>query len=237
MPTPHLRAQSDDYAKTVLMPGDPLRARYIAENFFDDPRLVTDVRAMEGYTGTWKGTPISVQGSGMGIPSIQIYATELYTQYGVENIIRIGSCGALQDNIDLGDVIIAVGAGTDSNVNRMRLGGWDLAAVADYGLLRAVVDSAEARGQKPHVGSIFTSDYFYSPQEGVFDLLEKYGILAVEMEAAGLYGLAAELGKKALAVCTVSDQIKREQAMSVEDRQTSFNDMITMVLDAVLTLP
>lgn len=218
------------------MPGDPLRARYIAENFFDDPRLVTSVRAMEGYTGTWKGQPISVQGSGMGVPSIQIYATELYNEFGVESIIRIGSCGALQENINLGDVIVAVGAGTDSGVNRMRFNNWDLPAVADFGLLRSVVEAAEAAGQTPHVGTIFTSDFFYDPVEGKFDLLEKYGVLAVEMEAAGLYGLAAELGKKALTVCTVSDQIKRNEAMSTEDRQTSFNDMITMVLDATLNV-
>ena len=236
MPTPHISAQANDYAKTVLMPGDPLRARYIAENFFDDPRLVTSVRAMEGYSGTWKGAPVSVQGSGMGIPSIQIYATELYNEFGVENIIRIGSCGALQDNINLGDVIVAVGASTDSGVNRMRFNNWDFSAVADYGLLRAVVEAAEAAGQTPHVGTIFTSDFFYDPVEGKFELLEKYGVLAVEMEAAGLYGLAAELGKKALAVCTVSDQIKRNEAMSTEDRQTSFNDMITMVLDAAIAL-
>ena len=218
------------------MPGDPLRARYIAENFFDDPRLVTSVRAMEGYTGTWKGQPISVQGSGMGVPSIQIYATELYNEFGVESIIRIGSCGALQENINLGDVIVAVGAGTDSGVNRMRFNNWDLPAVADFGLLRSVVEAAEAAGQTPHVGTIFTSDFFYDPVEGKFDLLEKYGVLAVEMEAAGLYGLAAELGKKALTVCTVSDQIKRNEAMSTEERQTSFNDMITMVLDATLNV-
>ena len=134
------------------------------------------------------------------------------------------------------DVIVAVGAGTDSGVNRMRFNNWDLPAVADFGLLRSVVEAAEAAGQTPHVGTIFTSDFFYDPVEGKFDLLEKYGVLAVEMEAAGLYGLAAELGKKALTVCTVSDQIKRNEAMSTEDRQTSFNDMITMVLDATLNV-
>lgn len=236
MSTPHISASADDYAKTVLMPGDPLRAQFIAENYLDDARQVTNVRAMQGYTGTWKGEPISVQGSGMGIPSILIYATELYNEFGVENIIRIGSCGAIQDNINLGDVVIAHGVGTDSNVNRIRLGGMDLPAVADFGLLRSVVEASEAAGKEPYVGTLFTSDLFYHPDPDVFALLEKYGFAGVEMEAAGLYGVATELGKKALAVCTVSDQLKRQEFMSAEERQTSFDEMITIVLDASITL-
>lgn len=236
MSTPHISANKGDYAKTVLMPGDPLRAQFVAENYLDNPKLVTDVRSMKGYTGTYKGHPVSVQGSGMGIPSIQIYATELYNQFDVENIIRIGSCGAIQDKIKLGDVIIAMGAGTDSLVNRARLGGYDFSAVADYGLLRASVEAAENQGVKPIVGTIFSTDYFYSVDPDQLGLLEKYGFLALEMEAAGLYGLAAELGKKALAVCTVSDHIKRNEQMSPEDRQTSFGDMFTIVLDAAISL-
>lgn len=217
------------------MPGDPLRAKFIADTYLDDVRLVSDVRNMFGFTGTHNGVPISVQGSGMGVPSFQIYATELVREFGVERIVRVGSCGALQKSLALGDVVIGIGAGTDSTVNRTRLRGRDLPAVADYDLLAATVEAARELGITPHVGSIFTSDFFYDPHpdDDVFGLLERYGFLAVEMEAAGLYGLAAELGFAALAVCTVSDHISLEQVMSVEDRQTSFNDMMQLVLTAL----
>ncbi len=233
MPTPHISAQSGDYAPTVLMPGDPLRAKYIAETFLDEPRLVNEVRNMLGFTGSYKGKPVSVQGSGMGVPSFQIYATELIREFGAESIIRVGSCGALADSLQLGDIVLGIGAGTDSTVNRVRLGGRDFAAVADYSLLKAAVDSAELLGLRPVVGTIFTSDFFYDPGEGTFDLLERYGFLAVEMEAAGLYGVAAEHGIKALAICTVSDHIKRGEAMSSEDRQLSFDDMIRCTLESI----
>lgn len=235
MTTPHLRAEPGDFAPTVLMPGDPLRARFIAETFLDDARLVTDIRAMEGWTGTYNGVPISVQGSGMGVPSFQIYATELVKFYGVERIVRVGSCGALQPSLNLGDVIVAIGAGTDSTTNQTRLKGRDLPAVADYKLLADTMNAAAGLGIEPKVGTVFTSDFFYDPdpESGVFDLLTKYGFLAVEMEAAGLYGLAAELGFASLAVCTVSDHIALEQQMSAEDRQTSFNDMMKLVLTAL----
>lgn len=216
------------------MPGDPLRARYIAETYLDDVRQVNEIRAMAGFTGTYGGRPVSVQGSGMGVPSIQIYATELIQHFGVSRIVRVGSCGALQDHLDLGDVVVGMAAGTDSIVNRRRLEGRDFPAVADYGLLRAVVETAETRGLTPRVGSVFTSDFFYEPEgSNTFELLERYGFLAVEMEAAGLYGVAAEHGAAALTVATVSDQLKRGEHLSAEDRQTSFDDMITLVLDAV----
>ncbi len=233
MPTPHISAAADDYAPTVLMPGDPLRAKYIAETFLDEPRLVTEVRNMLGYTGSYQGKPVSVQGSGMGVPSFQIYATELIREYGVTSIIRVGSCGALADSLQLGDVVMGIGAGTDSTVNRARLEGRDFAAVADYSLLSAAVASAERLGLKAAVGTLFTSDFFYDPNEGTIDLLDRYGFLAIEMEAAGLYGVAAEHGIKALAICTVSDHIKRGEAMSSEDRQLSFDDMIRCTLDSI----
>lgn len=234
MSTPHLKADPGDYAPTVLMPGDPLRARYIAETYLDDVREVNSVRNMLGYTGSYNGRAVSIQGSGMGVPSMQIYATELIKEFGVERIVRVGSCGAIRDEINLGDVVVALAAGTDSIVNRRRLGGRDFPAVADYGLLRAVVDRAEAGGTTARVGSVFTSDFFYEPEgSDTFALLERYGFLAVEMEAAGLYGVAAEFGAAALTVATVSDQIKRGEAMSAEDRQTSFDDMITLVLGAL----
>jgi purine-nucleoside phosphorylase len=191
---------------------------------------------MLGFTGSYNGRPVSVQGSGMGVPSIQIYATELIREYGVRRIVRVGSCGALQDDINLGDVVVALAAGTDSGVNRARLEGRDFPAVADYDLLRAVVDAAEPKGLNARVGSVFTSDFFYEPDgSNTFALLERYGFLAVEMEAAGLYGVAAEHGAAALTVATVSDQLKRGEHMSAEDRQRSFHDMITLVLDAVTT--
>lgn len=234
MATPHLRGEPGDYASTVLMPGDPLRAKFIAETYLESITEVNDVRGMLGYTGTWQGTPVSVQGSGMGVPSMQIYATELITHFGVERIVRVGSCGAIQDEIDLGDVVVAIAAGTDSVVNRRRLDGRDFPAVADYDLLRAVTDAAGERGLSARVGSVYTSDFFYEPEGSTtFELLERYGFLAVEMEAAGLYGVAAEHGAAALTVATVSDQLKRGEHMSAEDRQTSFDDMIRLVLDAV----
>ena len=234
MSTPHLQPNADAYARTVLMPGDPLRAKFIAENYLTDVVLVNEVRNMLGFTGSYNGTPVSVQASGMGIPSMQIYATELIKDFGVERIVRVGSCGAIRDEINLGDVVVAMAAGTDSIVNRQRLGGRDFPATADYGLLRAVTDAAEQRGRPTRVGSVFTSDFFYEPEgSDTFAVLERYGFLAVEMEAAGLYDVAAEYGIAALTVATVSDHIKRGEAMSSEDRATSFDDMISLVLAAV----
>jgi len=234
MPTPHISAEPGDYATTVLMPGDPLRARYIAETFLDDAVEVNAVRSMLGFTGTYRGVPISVQGSGMGVPSAQIYATELAKEYGVQRIVRVGSCGALQNDIELRDVVVALAAGTDSSVNRTRFGGRDFPAAADWGLVKAVMDAAADRSVRTHVGTVFTSDFFYEPEgSDTFAVLERYGVLAVEMEAAGLYGVAAEYGIAALTVTTVSDQLKRSETMSVEDRESSFDDMMLLVLDAV----
>ncbi|ARD45771.1 purine-nucleoside phosphorylase [Colwellia sp. PAMC 21821] len=234
MATAHIEAKNGDFAKTVLMPGDPLRAKYIAENFLDDAKCVTRVRNMFGYTGTYKGKPVSVMGSGMGIPSISIYATELYRDYGVENIIRIGSCGAVRDDIKLRDIIVGMSASTDSNVNRSRLNGCDFAVTADFDLLNSVVKTAEKTGKKIRVGNIFTSDLFYTPQPEMFALMEKYGILAVEMEAAGLYGVAAEYGKKALTVLTVSDHIKTGEQTTADERETTFKGMMELTLDSLL---
>ncbi|WP_448568876.1 purine-nucleoside phosphorylase [Thalassotalea ganghwensis] len=234
MSTPHIEAQPNDFAPTVLMPGDPLRAKYIAENFLDDAKCVTKVRNMFGYTGTYKGKPVSVMGSGMGIPSISIYATELYKFYGVENIIRIGSCGAVRDDVKIRDVIIGMAASTDSNVNRKRFNHCDFAACADFQLLRKVVDTADKLNKKVHVGNVFTADLFYTPQPEMFKTMESLGILAVEMEAAGLYGVAAELGKKALAVFTVSDHIKTGEETTAQERETTFKDMMELTLESVL---
>jgi|TARA_B110000091_G_scaffold211363_1_gene255852 purine-nucleoside phosphorylase len=234
MPTPHIEAKSGDFAKTVLMPGDPLRAKYIADNFLDNAKCVTRVRNMFGYTGSYKGKPISVMGSGMGIPSISIYATELYRDYGVESIIRIGSCGAVRDDVKIRDLVIAMAASTDSNVNRQRFNQVDFAACADFSLLKRVVDTAEKLKKAVHVGNIFTADLFYTPQPEMFKTMETYGILAVEMEAAGLYGVAAEYGKKALTVLTVSDHIKTGEQTTSAERETTFNDMMELTLESIL---
>lgn len=231
--TPHINATDDAFAKTVLMPGDPLRAKYIADNFLDNAVLVTDVRNMLGYTGEYKGKRISVMGSGMGIPSISIYAKELITEYGVENIIRIGSCGAVSDKIKLMDVVMAMGASTDSAVNRTRFANTDFAMIADFNLLKRATDSAEKLGTNYHVGNLYSSDLFYSSDEQRYDLMEKYGILGVEMEAAGLYGVATEFGAKALAMMTVTDHLRQGLHLTAEERQQTLNEMIKLTLDAV----
>ena len=237
MPTPHISAEQGDFADTVLLPGDPLRAKYIAENFLTDPKLVTSVRNMLGYTGGYKDKSVSVMGTGMGVPSASIYATELVQEYGVKKLIRIGSCGAMQHSLKLRDVVVAMGASTDSGVNRARYGGYDFAAIADYELLRATVDAAEAHGKNVHVGNVYTSDLFYHPNnDGRVEFNEKMGVLAVEMEAAGLYGIAAEYGVRALAIMTVSDHVLTHEATSSEERQTSFNDMVEIALEAALAV-
>jgi len=236
MATPHINAADGAFADTVLFPGDPLRAKYIAETFLENVEQVTDVRNMFGYTGTYKGTRISVMGSGMGIPSCSIYATELIKDYGVKNLIRVGTCGAVSTDVKVRDVLIGMGACTDSQVNRLRFKGQDFAAIADYSLLSAVVKAAEAKGTKFRVGNVFSADLFYTPDPEMFDVMEKMDILGVEMEAAGLYGVAAEFGAKALCVCTVSDHIRTGEKTSSDERQTTFNEMIEMTLEAAITL-
>ncbi|MCT7941727.1 MULTISPECIES: purine-nucleoside phosphorylase [Shewanella] len=236
MMTPHINAPQGAFAKTVLMPGDPLRAKYIAEHFLDNPKLVTDVRNMLGYTGEYQGKPISVMGSGMGIPSISIYAKELITEYNVENIIRIGSCGAVSNKIKLMDVVMAMGASTDSAVNRSRFPNTDFAMIADFNLLRLAVEAAEKQDVSYHVGNLYSSDLFYSADEERYNLMEKYGILGVEMEAAGLYGVAAEYGANALAMMTVTDHLRLGLHLTAEERQQTLNEMIKLTLEAIIQL-
>ena len=230
MATPHINAPAGAFAETVLMPGDPLRAKHIAETFLTDAVCVNTVRNMFGYTGTYNGKPVSVLGSGMGVPSMSIYATELVKFYGVKNIIRIGSCGGLPLSVKVRDVVIGMGASTDSGGHRNRLAGMDFAAIASFNLLEKAVAAARAKDIDVKVGNVFTSDLFYNPSETLFDTLEKYGVLAVEMEAAGLYGVAAEYGINALAIFTVSDHIRTGEALSAELRQTSFNEMVEVAL-------
>lgn len=234
MSTPHINAKDGAFAETVLMPGDPLRAKYIAEIYLDQAEQVTDVRNMLGFTGLYQGKRISVMGHGMGIPSCSIYTKELITEYGVQNIIRIGSCGAVRSDVHVRDVVIGMGACTDSKVNRMRFKDHDFSAIADFGLLRNAVAAAEQLNIPVKVGNLFSADLFYTPDPSMFDVMEKYGILGVEMEAAGIYGVAAEFGAKALAICTVSDHIKLGEQTTVEERQTTFNDMMKIALNSAL---
>jgi len=236
MSTPHINAAPGDFAETVLMPGDPLRARYIAEQYLDDARQICDVRNMLGFTGRYQGKPISVMGHGMGIPSCCIYSHELISEYGVKNLIRVGSCGAVRDDVKVMDVIIAMGASTDSKVNRSRFMNHDFAALADFQLLETAVTEARRQQVSVRVGNVFSADLFYTPQPELFDLMEKYGILGVEMEAAGMYGVAAELGARALTMLTVSDHIRRGEQLSPEQRQLSFNEMIKVALATAIQL-
>ncbi len=232
MATPHLEAQEGEFAETVLMPGDPLRAKFIAETFLDEVKQVNGVRNMLGFTGTYQGTRISVVGSGMGIPSISIYAKELITDYGVKNLIRVGSCGAVSTKLKVLDVLIAMGGCTDSGVNRARFGGYDFAAIADYDLLAAHVEAAKELGVPVKVGNIFSADLFYTPQPEMFDRMEKMGIFGVEMEAAGLFGVCAEFGARGMAICTVSDHIRTGESTTSEEREKSFTDMMKVALEA-----
>ena len=234
MATPHINGDPGDFAETVIMPGDPLRAKFIAENFLDNPRLVTDVRGMLGFTGSYKGQPLSVMGHGVGIPSCSLYCTELINEFGVKRLIRAGSCGNVNKSVKLRDIVIAMGACTDSKVNRIRFRDHDFAAIADYRLLQSAVTIAEQRGLAVRVGNVFSSDLFYTPEQEVFEVMEKYNILGVEMETAGIYGLAAEFGVKALAICTVSDQIISGERLTVEERQSSFNEMIELALETAV---
>lgn len=234
--TPHISAPAGAFAETVLMPGDPLRAKYIAETFLQDAQQVTAVRNMFGYTGTYQGKRISIMGHGMGIPSCSIYAKELITEYGVKNIIRVGSCGAVLDDVHVRDVVIGLGACTDSKVNRVRFRDHDFAATADFGIVQALVQAAERHHIQAKVGNLFSSDLFYHPDTQMTETLRKYNILGVEMEAAGIYGVAAEFGAKAATICTVSDHIVREEYTTAEERQNTFNEMIKIALDAAITL-
>lgn len=233
MATPHIAAEPGEFAEAILLPGDPLRARHIAEAFFDDCRGVTGVRNMLGFTGTHQGMQVSVMGTGMGIPSASIYISELIDTYGVKRLIRVGSCGGIAKDVQLRDVIVAIGASTDSGVNRARYNGWDYAATADFGLARAAMEAAEAMEIPVRSGVVHSADLFYNPDPTAFDVMERMGVLAVEMEAAGLYGAAAERGARALTIATVSDLVKTHEGTSPEEREKTFNDMVRIALDAL----
>ena len=237
IPTPHISAKKEDIAKTVLMPGDPLRAKFIAETFLESPVLVNNVRGVQGHTGTWKGVPVTVMASGMGIPAIGIYSWELYNFYDVDNIIRIGSAGAMRDDLKLMDIVAGQGACTDSNcAHQFELNG-TFAPIADYTLLSNCVEAAKEKGIDMKVGNILSSDNFYSPSN--CDDSTKWrdmGVMAVEMEAAGLYMNAARAGKRALCICTISDHLYRSEALSSEQRQLSLTQMIEIALDTAVKM-
>ena len=241
----HLGAAAGEIAPVVLMPGDPLRAKWIAETFLDDARCYTEVRGMLGFTGTWHGERVSVQGSGMGQPSMAIYVNELFTAYDVQSVVRVGSCGALSERLALRDVVIASGACTDSSMNRIAFEGLDYAPVADFGLLRAAVEAAEARvstgstsadgsTSATHVGLVFSSDSFYAARPELVARMAGYGVLAVEMEASALYTLAAKHGRRALAICTVSDHIVTGEETTSQEREQTFGAMVDIALTAAL---
>jgi purine-nucleoside phosphorylase len=231
----HIGAQPGEIAERVLLPGDPMRAKWIAETFLKDPVCYTQVRGMLGFTGTWQGVPVSVQGSGMGMPSASIYTHELINEYGAKSILRIGSCGALAEDLHLGDVIAAIGSATDSNMNRTRFDGLvDYAPVADFGLLRTAADVAERRGIALRVGPILAADAFYTDRPDLYDTLADYGVLAVEMESAAIYTIAARYKARALTILTVSDHIKRGEKMNSADREQGFSDMVQIGLDTAI---
>ncbi len=229
-----MNAAPGDFAETVLMPGDPLRAQYISETYLNNVRRVTDVRNMWGFTGEYKGHPISVMSHGMGIPSVSIYCTELITEYGVKRVIRVGSCGTSHPDVELRDVIIAMGASTDSNCNRMRFGGYDYAALASFDLVQKAVAAAKAAEVRYHVGNMFSADLFYTPDPGMFETMAQYNIYGLEMEAAGIFPIAAENNAEALAICTVSDDLVTGDALTTDERATTFDEMILVGLETAV---
>jgi purine-nucleoside phosphorylase len=230
----HIAAKQGEIADIVLLPGDPLRAKYIAETFLEDVTQYNTVRNMFGYTGTYKGKRVSVQGSGMGVPSISIYVNELINDYGVQKLIRVGTCGAIQKDVKVRDVIIAQTSSTDSAINRVAFGGTiDYAPTADFDLLLKAYNAAKEAGLSVRVGNIFTADQFYS-EENQNEKLAAYGVLAVEMETSALYTLAAKFGRKALTVLTVSDHIITGEETTADERQTTFNDMMVIALEAAI---
>ncbi|AEI43830.1 purine-nucleoside phosphorylase [Paenibacillus mucilaginosus] len=232
----HIGAKPGDIAETVLMPGDPLRAKYIAETYLENIVCYNEVRGMLGFTGTYQGKRVSVQGSGMGLPSMSIYANELITEYGVKNLIRVGTCGGMQEHVRVRDVVLAQAACTDSSMNRHVFGGYDFAPVASFPLLLAAYERGTAKGMKLHVGNVFSSDSFYRDDKSVVQKLMAHGVLGVEMETTALYTLAAKHGVNALTILTVSDHLITGEETTAAERQSTFNDMMIVALDTAVSL-
>ncbi len=233
--TIHIGAEKGDIAPTVLMPGDPYRAKWAAETFLDHPKCINEVRGMLGFTGTWQGHPVTIQGSGMGMPSLSIYANELISEYDVQTLIRIGSCGGMQEKVGIRDVVLAMTASTLSTPSRGIFKELNFAPCADYGLLAAAHQAATDKQVPIHVGGIYSSDVFYDERPDLNEQMMRHGILGVEMEAAELYNLAARHGRRALAVLTVSDHLITHEALPAEDREKSFGDMVEIALTAAFS--
>lgn len=232
----HIDANKEDIAESILLPGDPLRAKYIADTFLKDIIQYNDVRGMYGYTGTYKGQRVSVQGTGMGVPSISIYVNELIQSYDVQKLIRVGTCGAIQKDVHVRDLIIAQGSTTDSQMNRMVFGGIDYAPLAHFGLLKTAYDIGLNKDLHIHVGNVFTSDAFYRDNaKEVNELLATYNVLAIEMETTALYTLAAKFGRQALSILTVSDHVVTGEETTAKERQTTFHDMMEIALDTAIS--
>ncbi|MGY3714565.1 purine-nucleoside phosphorylase [Sutcliffiella cohnii] len=229
----HIGAKQGEIAETILLPGDPLRAKYIAETFLENAVCYNEVRGMLGFTGTYKGHKISVQGTGMGVPSISIYVNELMNEYNVQKLVRVGTCGAIQQDVKVRDVILAMTASTDSQMNRLTFNGVDYAPTANFDLLKKAYDAGTEKGLNLKVGNVFTADMFYN-DNAELEKWAKYGVLAIEMETAALYTLAAKYGRQALSVLTVSDHILTGEETSAEERQTTFSDMMEVALEAVI---
>ncbi len=233
--TPHNSANAGDYAPSVLLPGDPLRAKWIAETFLDDAKLVNSVRNCLGYTGNWNGKPVSVQATGMGQPSLAIYVHELINVYNAKSLIRVGTCGGLSEKVKVRDLVLALTASTDSSMNRNTFGGFDYAPAADFGLLRAAADAADKADVRWHAGPILSSDIFYQPDGlDAYAALRAHGVMAVEMETAALYTLAARFGVRAMSICTMTDCLVTGDELSAADRQSSLEDMARIALDVAV---
>ncbi|HEV7278019.1 MAG TPA: purine-nucleoside phosphorylase [Devosiaceae bacterium] len=234
--TPHNEAKPGDYAEAVLLPGDPLRAKWVAENFLEDARQVNGVRNCLGFTGTWQGQPVSVQATGMGQPSLSIYVHELINVYGVKTLLRIGTCGGLNADVKVRDLVIAQAASTDSTIVKDAFGAFNFSPIADFGLLRDAVARAEAAGLRYHVGNMLSSDIFYHLEKGMagYGRLPAHGVLGVEMEAAALFTLAARFGVRAAAICTMTDCLITGEEIDAGERQSSLKDMVTLALDVAV---
>lgn len=229
----HIGAETGQIADRILLPGDPLRAQWVAQTYLTDPQCYSTVRNMLGFTGTYRGTPVSVQGTGMGQPSMAIYAHELMAEYGVQMLVRVGSCGAMRAEVKVRDLVVAMSASTDSGMNRHRFGGIDYAPTADFDLLARLVEACRRTESDVHVGQVASWDVFYSDRPDLRDRLTEYGVLAVEMETAALYTLAAKHGARAAAVCTVSDSLVTGEATSADERERTFSAMVEATLDAI----
>ncbi len=231
----HIRAKKGDIAETVLMPGDPLRAKWIAETFLEDVVMYNDVRGMYGFTGTYKGKKVSVQGSGMGVPSISIYATELITEFGCKNLIRVGTAGSYREDVKIRDVVIGMASSSTSGVNRLKFGGADYAPTASFELLKKAIVAAEKKGINIKAGNILTADEFYSDNFDDYKKWAEYGVMCVEMETSGLYTVAAKHGVNALTILTISDCLVTKAATTAEERQTTLKEMVELALETALS--